>query len=294
VRTANPSSPKGGPKTPEGKAVSRHNAVKHGIRSKAPVLPHLENTEEWQGHLQSTLESLAPVGHLECLLAERVAWQLWRLHRVTRYESEMLATQQENLEKELHKERRFRSGQPICCHPADFRDEVGIRQGALDSINRLHEFQDQDPIPAEMAAGVLWRVAGHLEGWDEWPELPFLPSDLTPDYWCEWDGWTAGMVRQCLDLAAKGTGRTREEVLEAARFTAEHELLVAKMDMERSETEVKQARRAAMMLEESAVSTIMRFEGHLTRQLSATLRELEALQERRKAQAPTQGATFPN
>ena len=56
------------------------------------------------------LDSLSPEGHLETVLAERVALLSWRLHRVIRYETESIALFQEKAEDDLAKERRFESG----------------------------------------------------------------------------------------------------------------------------------------------------------------------------------------
>src|SRR5215210_605910 len=85
----------GGPSTEEGKEVVRWNATQHGIRSPAPVVPGVEKKEDWEEHRDGVIESLSPVGHLEEVLAERVALLSWRLHRVTRYETESIALFQE-------------------------------------------------------------------------------------------------------------------------------------------------------------------------------------------------------
>src|SRR5262249_27751725 len=75
------------PKTPEGKARSSRNALRHGLSCALPVLPGLERVEDWEAHHKGILESLAPVGALEESLAERVALCSWRLQRVARYET---------------------------------------------------------------------------------------------------------------------------------------------------------------------------------------------------------------
>jgi hypothetical protein len=69
----------GGPATQNGKAVVRWNATRHGISSPKPVVPGLENTEDWENHLEGIMENLSPVGQLEITLAERVALLSWRL-----------------------------------------------------------------------------------------------------------------------------------------------------------------------------------------------------------------------
>lgn len=100
---------KPGPKTEAGKAVVRLNAVQHGVLSITPVIPGLERQEDWEAHRAGLLASLAPEGHLEIALAERVALQLWRLHRVARYETESIALAQERVEDDVARQRRFDS-----------------------------------------------------------------------------------------------------------------------------------------------------------------------------------------
>ncbi len=80
-----------GPKTPEGKARVSRNAVQHGIHASMPVIAGVERVEDWEAHRAGILDSLAPVGHLEMVLADRVALLLWRLHRVAAYERAELA-----------------------------------------------------------------------------------------------------------------------------------------------------------------------------------------------------------
>ena len=87
-----------GPRTAEGRAIVSGNAIRHGLLSWKPVIPGLENPEDWQSHLDRTLDSLAPVGYMETLLAERVALLLWRLGRVARYEREAVAIAAETAE----------------------------------------------------------------------------------------------------------------------------------------------------------------------------------------------------
>ena len=101
--------PGGGPNTQEGKVVVRWNATRHGISSPKPVVLGLENTEDWESHLEGIMENLSPVGHLEVTLAERVALLSWRLHRVTRYETGAIAISQETIEDDIHERDLFLS-----------------------------------------------------------------------------------------------------------------------------------------------------------------------------------------
>ncbi len=66
-----------GPTTPEGKARSSQNALKHGLRSGQPVLRTLENPEDWKAHLKAFIDDAKPVGDIEFKLAEKAAMCLW-------------------------------------------------------------------------------------------------------------------------------------------------------------------------------------------------------------------------
>ena len=71
------------------------------------MVPGLERSADWEEHREGILENLFPVGPLELTLAERVALLSWRLHRVTRYETEVIALSQEKVEEDIHDRRRF-------------------------------------------------------------------------------------------------------------------------------------------------------------------------------------------
>jgi hypothetical protein len=79
----------GGPRSPEGKARSARNALKHGMRAQNyVVLPEEDGAEFAELEAALTLE-LAPVGALQAVLARRVAVAAWRLARADRIEVEL-------------------------------------------------------------------------------------------------------------------------------------------------------------------------------------------------------------
>jgi hypothetical protein len=124
---------KGGPATQEGKEVVRWNATRHGIRSPAPLVPGVEKAEDWERHRAGVLESLSPEGHLEEVLAERVALLSWKLNRVTRYETESIALSQEEAEDDLADRRRFDSYLLAATHPDD--DELRLLAGQKNNLS---------------------------------------------------------------------------------------------------------------------------------------------------------------
>ena len=81
----------GGPKTPEGKARSSRNAIKHGLTSREPVLLPHESREAWEQFSHDFVESLHPEGAAELALAEEMALTLWRNRRAPVYQAAMTA-----------------------------------------------------------------------------------------------------------------------------------------------------------------------------------------------------------
>ncbi len=165
----------GGPKTEEGKEMVRWNATQHGIRSPAPVVPGIEKVEDWKKHGAGVLESLKPEGHLETVLAERVALLSWRLHRVTRYETESIALYQEKAEDDLAQERSFESYVLGPNHPKNVRSELDHARANYRLFKRFPKLPDDKKISALDADTILWDVAEHT---DQVAEGEVAPEDL--------------------------------------------------------------------------------------------------------------------
>jgi hypothetical protein len=80
-----------GPKSAEGKARSRFNALKHGLKAKLPILPG-EDALEYQGRLDAWIADLQPTNDVEQSLVERAVTITWQLDRAARAETACLAS----------------------------------------------------------------------------------------------------------------------------------------------------------------------------------------------------------
>jgi hypothetical protein len=89
-----------GPKTPEGKARSAQNALKHGLRTQKYVVLPDEDAAEFAALEAALRDELAPEGALQSILVQRIARAAWRLERA------------ERLEVELFEERRYLDAGP--------------------------------------------------------------------------------------------------------------------------------------------------------------------------------------
>jgi hypothetical protein len=275
----------GGPVTQEGKEVVRWNATRHGIRSPAPVVPGIEKAEDWEEHRAGILESLLPEGHLELVLAERVALLSWRLNRITRYETETIALSQEKMEDDLADKRRFGSYLLGPSHPEDVRSALHDARRVQHVIKQFPKLPDDKRLSSPDAAGILDLVWGQtdeeLETEDvrlpeEIPDWAGLEGDMT-----EWDGWTVALVRECISAIASAAKEDVEGLLEAATQRARLDLISAKSAAERVEQDLARMSRERLLPDQKTLEKVARYEAHLSRGLYKTLHELEAMQTRR-------------
>ena len=84
-----------GPRTPDGKARSSANAIRHGLTAQHVVLAD-EDEAEFCKFGACMFDDLEPAGALEEFLAERVVAAAWRLRRTARVEAEALDDAREN------------------------------------------------------------------------------------------------------------------------------------------------------------------------------------------------------
>jgi hypothetical protein len=279
----------GGPTTPSGKAVVRWNATRHGISSPQPVVPSLEKQEDWEEHRNGILENLSPVGHLEVTLAERVALLSWRLHRVTRYETEAISLSQQKIEGDIHHSSRLllaiRGDSPYAStHPVDIRLEAKHNKQRHNALKRFPA-QDADKVlRGQDATSVVWSVLiaaqKHIEGEiDEGSlELPGVPEDADV---VELPAMRASDVRGCVEAIAAHIGEDPDELLEFATVSARIDASSAKVKAEEVEGDIDVMSRERILPEAKTLEKISRYEAHLSRQLFHCFHELENLQKHR-------------
>ena len=280
---------KGGPATEEGKEIVRWNAARHGIRSPAPVVPGIEKQEDWEAHAEGVLENLKPEGHLETVLAERVALLSWRLHRVTRYETESIALYQEKAEDDLARERHMGSYVLGADHPETVRGNLKAARSKHRFLKRLPKLDADKHVSAFDADTTLWAVVEYAdrvaEGEVESEEViggisvPGVPEDL--EAWEDYDGWTAGKVWAGIEAVADATGEDPDELLEYATDAARRDVIGKEQAAEQVAKDLERMSRERVLPRVEILEKVVRYEAHLSRGLYKALHELEALQTRR-------------
>jgi hypothetical protein len=278
----------GGPNTEEGKAVVRWNATRHGISSPEPVVPGLENTEDWKRHLEGIIDNLSPVGHLEINLAERVALLSWRLHRVTRYETGAVAISQETIEDDIHERDRFLSAlrhkHLESTHPEDIRFEAKYHKQSHSALRRFPSLGVDKTLKGTDASSVVWGVlmeAKKASGRDidvEALDLPGVPEDAMIE---ELPAMKVADVRGCVEAIAAYVSLDPDDLLDLATYKAGCEARGAAIRKDEMEREIASKVRERILPDEKTLEKISRYEAHLSRQLYQALHELENLQKHR-------------
>ena len=111
-----------GPRTTEGRAIAKFNALKHGILSKQALIKGGDFSEKGRDLAvlhQRFRQDLKPVGVTEEMLVDQIVTATWRLQRAVRAESAGIA-----LEADEQQERR----------------ESGVDEGLRDRLKRTNTF----------------------------------------------------------------------------------------------------------------------------------------------------------
>jgi len=105
-----------GPRTENGKAWARRNAIKHGLRS-VDVITVGENPSEFEQFNQQMLKELQPVDLFSMQLVNKIVITAWNLKRSDKIQSGILAYEMQSYEADEYKNKL----QPI--NHSDFAKE---------------------------------------------------------------------------------------------------------------------------------------------------------------------------
>lgn len=287
-----------GPRSAEGRARSSKNALAHGLYAVA-VVPALGETPAALAALCAEVRLvLHPEGVLEERLCDRVALILLRLDRVTRFEAATAARDVAVTGDFVDPDTVTGAGIDICRPPhptappafrlayarARIAGWVPVRDAFRAAGAVLaDELVPGAAIPGAAAVRVVYAI-GYVFGWDR---------DVARKRWAAAVGApdrpvAAGAFRTGVRALAVAAGRDPDEMVASvkshlAACAAEYDGPIAEKQAEVDAlvAEMRGARERAAAVaaysDDKAVETAVRLEGHLTRQLSATLDLLDRL-----------------
>ena len=267
-----------GPKTLGGKKASSINATRHAVLSVTPVLPGVERAEEWAAHLEATVASLAPVGHLEALLAERVAALFWRLGRVTRHEVSVATLAMTETPEDLSWSEAWKE---FGKDPRVIREAIEGSKRAVKRLQALATLPDDASVEAEAAEFALETLAARLEVDLEEADLEEVPKEAGEAGWGNWPGWTRGHVVAVGRAIVAASESQDEDPLEAwAQEEQQTRQLVtrAREALADLEAAIRLQERTQTIMPPEPLESVSRYEAHLERCLFRALHELQRLQ----------------
>lgn len=131
----------GGVKTEEGKAISRYNALRHGLLSQEVLLEGED--EETLLELEKRLRNeLKPATEIELLLVDRIAANIWRLKRALGMEKGEVISDGGGL---MYNSDKF------------FRYEIMLERSvykALHELQRIQATRNGEKLPAPVAVDI--------------------------------------------------------------------------------------------------------------------------------------------
>ena len=263
-----------GPKTSEGKAASKMNAVKHGILSRE-VLVAGENEAELTAFHESFREDLQPVGARQEMLVDMIVTTHWRLRRLLAVESGEMALSVERGDTEKSRtemaKRKTQETAESCRH-------IQIE---------LHKLVQKITEQGDFSLRTLFECMAAIG-----PKSP-LSLELR------------ALRDRCRDKA-EVLAFAEKKIQELGLRAAEHERREAEC---REEAEEVNRPMVAFLPSPEAMDKIIRYESMLNRQLFRAMKELRTLQKEREEKNPKteftksernpkaevrEGATLPN
>lgn len=143
-----------GPVTPEGRAISSSNALKHGLRSERRITLENEDADAFQELLDGYLKAYVPANEPEHQLVLEIARCAWRLERLAAMEAAMFDLEMLSNANDSYKprpagftpdERAARAFGSICIRTSKLdvllRYQTATRRGLLSATTALSRMQ---------------------------------------------------------------------------------------------------------------------------------------------------------
>jgi flagellar biosynthesis/type III secretory pathway protein FliH len=133
-----------GPKTETGKAVSRLNAVKHGLTAKTLIIAG-ESADDFDELRAKLVQELNPQSTLECELVEQLAVNVWRRRRAPCFEAAIVAAREEQVAQERREQERSVPGNHDAADPSDREQLVRLGDALIqdaafgDALGKLNK-----------------------------------------------------------------------------------------------------------------------------------------------------------
>ena len=272
-----------GPRTPQGKERSKHNAIIHGIFSKAVVLKG-ESQADFDALLSALYQDRQPEGALEEILVNKLAVLWWRLRRVWTAEGAEIRTGAEFIQWDANERNRQDAAAlpQLDCNGGLIRRIANPEalQGCLSLLEELRESLGDEGFDPEFDKEILTKLYGSYAEWDReknWQKtlfdsyLVWLNTSLCSEEERKEKGYAS--PQKCKENFLEDVS---EEIRRLERYRKEHaKIWASRLDLESLRRTVPEGPQADRLL---------RYEAALSREIDRTLNQLERTQRMRLGQ----------
>ena len=135
-------------------------------------------------------------------------------------------------------------------------------------LKKFPDYPDEKKLSGPDASAVLWAVVQRVE---EETDLEEVELSGVPEWagiygdTAEWDGWSVGLVRECLSVIASSAGEDLEALMSGAREWARLDVISAKCEAEIVGEQLQNMRRERLLPEDKTLEKISRYEANLSR-----------------------------
>ncbi len=267
---------KGGAKTPEGKAIVKYNALKHGLLAKEVVITvgeGAESPEEFDALLEDLKTQFAPAGTLEEMLTEKIAVAYWRLRRAYRYEVGLIRQELDTATDDFYSKTNYED-KKINRTDEEIDQEIEQEKEGIE-----HWMKDKRDFTRMHKKGKpLEEIYDWEENW-EWLEekVQYLVAG-DEDY----DGFDPENLRKSLndhaDWSDDQIWKALIEICEEKIQQHKDDIVSLEKDKKKNKLKLQVIRKLGNIPSKNELDRLLRYEGAIERQLYKALNQLERLQ----------------
>jgi hypothetical protein len=268
---------KAGVKTPEGKAIVKYNALKHGLLAKEVVITvgeGAEDPEEFNALVEDLKTQLAPAGTLEEILVEKVAVAYWRLRRAYRYEVGLIRNELDTAtddfygEEDWQHEKVNEADDEIDRQIAEHKE--GIDYWKKDKRDLTKMYKAGKPLEGiydwEENWECLYEDVCHLLPDDADSEQLMAPKGLR-EFLNNKEGWSDDRIwKKLIELCDDNAKPHKEEIARLEKQKQKNRL------------RLQVVRKLGNIPSKHELDRLLRYEGAIERQLYKALNQLERIQ----------------
>ncbi len=270
---------KGGVKTPKGKAITRYNALKHGLLAKEVVVATGEGAEdpaEFDTLCQDLKGQLRPDGTVEEMLVEKIIVAYWRLRRAYRYESGLIRRELDSAADGFYEKTGWNGEKP---NKTDEQIDAQIRQEQEGIAYWQHDRSELTTMHEE------GKPLESIYDWEEnWEYLEAKVDHLLPEESEEVDtdgDFGPQELRTCLNRIGWSDDHIWKALIDGcAERASQHQKRIEALESEKQKNHQKIAvlKTLGSVPSRHELDRLLRYEGAIERQFYRALNELERLQ----------------